>query len=75
MGAIERKLWAKPGLTLMPFMQAGVFRRFDHGRPLPIAAACFVMTDMICAGMAMAQGFSGALKPNRVDDGAGHGHR
>ena len=58
MAAVRRKSIAKLGAALGLFMLAGVFRQLDRiSAPLP-SAACFLLTNLIYIGLAMAWGFS-----------------
>ena len=58
MAAVRRKSIAKLGAALGLFMLAGVFRQRDRiSAPLP-SAACFLLTNLIYIGLAMAWGFS-----------------
>ena len=58
MAAAKRKSIAKLCLALGLFVLAGVFRQMDRVvAPLP-SAACFLLTNLIYIGLAMAWGFS-----------------
>ena len=58
MAAAKRKSIAKLCLALGLFVLAGVFRQLDRVvAPLP-SAACFLLTNLIYIGLAMAWGFS-----------------
>ena len=55
---MRRESVAKLGLALGLFVLAGVFRQMDRfAAPLP-SAVCFLMTNLIYIGLAMAWGFS-----------------
>lgn len=58
MNSIKRKTTAKLCLTLGLFILAGVFRQIDYESPPLPAAVCFVLTNLIYIGLAMAWGFS-----------------
>ena len=56
MAAAKRKSIAKLCLALGLFVLAGFFRQADRvGAPLP-SAACFLLTNLIYIGLAMALG-------------------
>ena len=58
MAAAKRKSVAKLCLALGLFVLAGFFRQMDRlAAPLP-SAACFLLTNLIYIGLAMAWGFS-----------------
>ena len=58
MAAAKRKSIAKLCIALGLFVLAGVFRQADRvSAPLP-SAACFLLTNLIYIGLAMAWGFS-----------------
>ena len=58
MAAAKRKSIAKLCLALGLFVLAGVFRQLDRvAAPLP-SATCFLLTNLIYIGLAMAWGFS-----------------
>ena len=58
MAAAKRKSIAKLCIALGLFVLAGVFRQMDRrSAPLP-SAACFLLTNLIYIGLAMAWGFS-----------------
>ena len=58
MAAAKRKSIAKLCIALGMFVLAGVFRQLDRvTAPLP-SAACFLLTNLIYIGLAMAWGFS-----------------
>ena len=58
MAAAKRKSIAKLCVALGLFVLAGVFRQMDRlSAPLP-SAACFLLTNLIYIGLAMAWGFS-----------------
>ena len=58
MAAAKRKSVARLCLALGLFILAGVFRQMDRiAAPLP-SAACFLLTNLIYIGLAMAWGFS-----------------
>ena len=58
MAAAKRKSIAKLCIALGLFILAGVFRQLDRvTAPLP-SAACFLLTNLIYIGLAMAWGFS-----------------
>ena len=58
MAAAKRKSVAKLCLALELFVLAGFFRQMDRlAAPLP-SAACFLLTNLIYIGLAMAWGFS-----------------
>ena len=58
MAAAKRKSIAKLCIALGLFLLAGVFRQLDRmTAPLP-SAACFLLTNLIYIGLAMAWGFS-----------------
>ena len=58
MNAIRRKTMVKFCLAMGLFILAGVFRQFDQDIPPLAAAACFMLTNLIYIGLAMAWGFS-----------------
>lgn len=58
MNAIRRKNMVKFCLAMGLFILAGVFRQLDHDIPPLAAAACFMLTNLIYIGLAMAWGFS-----------------
>lgn len=58
MNVIKRKTTAKLCLALSLFILAGVFRRIDYEIPPQPAAVCFMLTNLIYIGLAMAWGFS-----------------
>ncbi len=58
MNVIKRKTTAKLCLALGLFILAGVFRRIDYEIPPQPAAVCFMLTNLIYIGLAMAWGFS-----------------
>ena len=58
MNSIKRKTTAKLCLALGLFILAGVFRQIDYESPPLPAAVCFVLTNLIYIGLAMAWGFS-----------------
>ena len=58
MNAIRRKTMVKFCLAMGLFILAGVFRQLDHDIPPLAAAACFMLTNLIYIGVAMAWGFS-----------------
>ena len=58
MTVMKRKSAAKLCLALELFLLAGVFRQMDRlTAPLP-SAVCFLLTNLIYIGLAMAWGFS-----------------
>ena len=58
MAAAKRKSIAKLCIALGLFVLAGIFRQMDRlAAPLP-SAACFLLTNLIYIGLAMAWGFS-----------------
>ena len=58
MAAEQRSSVAKLCLALGLFVFAGIFRQLDRvTAPLP-SAACFLLTNLIYIGLAMAWGFS-----------------
>ena len=58
MAAIKRKSIAKLCLALGLFVLAGFFQQMDRlAAPLP-SAVCFLLTNLIYIGLAMAWGFS-----------------
>ena len=62
MAAARRKSIAKLCIALGLFILAGVFRQLDRvTAPLP-SAACFLLTNLIYIGLAMAWGFSISLR-------------
>ena len=58
MNSIKRKTTAKLCLALGLFILAGVFRQIDYEIPPLPAAVCFMLTNLIYIGLAMAWGFS-----------------
>lgn len=58
MNVIKRKTIAKLYLALGLFVLAGVFRQIDYEIPPLPSAVCFVLTNLIYIGLAMAWGFS-----------------
>ena len=58
MNAIRRKTMVKFCLAMGLFILAGVFRQFGQDIPPLAAAACFMLTNLIYIGLAMAWGFS-----------------
>lgn len=58
MNAIRRKAMVKFCLAMGLFILAGVFRQLDQDIPPLAAAACFMLTNLIYIGLAMAWGFS-----------------
>lgn len=58
MNAIRRKTMVKFCFALSLFILAGVFRQIDYEIPPLPAAVCFVLTNLIYIGLAMAWGFS-----------------
>ena len=68
MAVIKRKSIAKLCLALGLFILAGVFRQLDRmAAPLP-SAACFLLTNLIYIGLAMAWGFSISRRILHCDD-------
>ena len=68
MAAAKRKSIAKLCLALGLFVLAGFFRQMDRlSAPLP-SAACFLLTNLIYIGLAMAWGFSISLRTLHRDD-------
>ena len=68
MAAAKRKSVAKLCLALGLFVLAGFFRQMDRlSAPLP-SAACFLLTNMIYIGLAMAWGFSISRRTLHRDD-------
>ena len=68
MAAAKRKSVAKLCLALGLFVLAGFFRQMDRlAAPLP-SAACFLLTNLIYIGLAMAWGFSIARRTLHRDD-------
>ena len=68
MAAAKRKSVAKLCLALGLFVLAGFFRQMDRlSAPLP-SAACFLLTNLIYIGLAMAWGFSISLRTLHRDD-------
>ena len=68
MAAAKRKSVAKLCLALGLFVLAGFFRQMDRlSAPLP-SAACFLLTNLIYIGLAMAWGFSIARRTLHRDD-------
>lgn len=58
MNVIKQKNVVKLCLALGLFILAGVFRQMDYELPPLPAAVCFVLTNLIYIGLAMAWGFS-----------------
>ena len=58
MNAIRRKTMVKLCLAMSLFILAGVFRQLDQDIPPLAATACFMLTNLIYIGLAMAWGFS-----------------
>ena len=68
MAAAKRKSIAKLCLALGLFVLAGFFRQMDRlSAPLP-SAACFLLTNLIYIGLAMAWGFSISRRTLHRDD-------
>ena len=68
MAAAKRKSIAKLCLALGLFVLAGFFRQMDRlSTPLP-SAACFLLTNLIYIGLAMAWGFSISRRTLHRDD-------
>ena len=68
MAAAKRKSVAKLCLALGLFVLAGFFRQMDRlAAPLP-SAACFLLTNLISIGLAMAWGFSISRRSLHRDD-------
>ena len=68
MAAAKRKSIAKLCLALGLFVLAGFFRQMDRlAAPLP-SAACFLLTNLIYIGLAMAWGFSISRRTLHRDD-------
>ena len=68
MAAASRKSIAKLCLALGLFVLAGFFRQMDRlSAPLP-SAACFLLTNLIYIGLAMAWGFSISRRTLHRDD-------
>ena len=68
MAAAKRKSVAKLCLALGLFVLAGFFRQMDRlSAPLP-SAVCFLLTNLIYIGLAMAWGFSISLRTLHRDD-------
>ena len=68
MAAAKRKSVAKLCLALGLFVFAGFFRQMDRlSAPLP-SAACFLLTNLIYIGLAMAWGFSISRRTLHRDD-------
>ena len=68
MADIKRKSIAKLCLALGLFVLAGVFRQLDRlAAPLP-SAGCFLLTNLIYIGLAMAWGFSISRRILHCDD-------
>ena len=68
MAAAKRKSVAKLCLALGLFILAGFFRQMDRlAAPLP-SAACFLLTNLIYIGLAMAWGFSISRRTLHRDD-------
>lgn len=57
MNAIRRKTMVKFCLAMGLFILAGVFRQIDYEIPSLPAAVCFMLTNLIYIGLAMAWGF------------------
>ena len=58
MNVIKRKTTAKLCLALGLFILAGFFRQIDYELPPLPAAVCFMLTNLIYIGLAIAWGFS-----------------
>ena len=58
MNGIKQKSMAKLCFALSLFILAGVFRQLDQDIPPLAAAVCFMLTNLIYIGLAMAWGFS-----------------
>ena len=58
MAAAKRKSIAKLCIALGLFILAGVFRQLDRVTAPLLSAACFLLTNLIYIGLAMAWGFS-----------------
>ena len=58
MNGIKQKSMAKLCFALSLFILAGVFRQIDYEIPPLPAAVCFMLTNLIYIGLAMAWGFS-----------------
>lgn len=58
MRTVKRDSMAKLSLALCLFILAGVFRQLDYELPPLPAAGCFMLTNLIYIGLAMAWGFS-----------------
>ena len=58
MAAAKRKSIAKLCIALGLFVLAGVFRQIDYEIPPLAAAVCFMLTNLIYIGLAMAWSFS-----------------
>ena len=68
MADIKRKSIAKLCLALGLFVLAGFFRQLDRlAAPLP-SAVCFLLTNLIYIGLAMAWGFSISRRILHCDD-------
>ena len=68
MAAAKRKSIAKLCIALGLFVLAGLFRQLDRvAAPLP-SAACFLLTNLIYIGLAMAWGFSISRRILHCDD-------
>ena len=68
MAAAKRKSVAKLCIALGLFVLAGFFRQMDRlSAPLP-SAACFLLTNLIYIGLAMAWGFSISRRTLHRDD-------
>ena len=68
MAVIKRKSIAKLCLALGLFILAGVFQQMDRlAAPLP-SAVCFLLTNLIYIGLAMAWGFSISRRILHCDD-------
>ena len=68
MNAIRRKTMVKFCLAMGLFILAGVFRQLDQDIPPLAAAACFMLTNLIYIGVAMAWGFSISSRILHCDD-------
>ena len=68
MNAIRRKAMVKFCLAMGLFILAGVFRQLDQDIPPLAAAACFMLTNLIYIGLAMAWGFSISRRILHCDD-------
>lgn len=58
MNGIKQKSMAKLCFALSLFILAGIFRQIDYEIPPLPAAVCFMLTNLIYIGLAMAWGFS-----------------